>query len=141
MNFNVESYDFLPSEAKEIRTAVFVIEQGFNEEFDTDDHKAIHFLVFDKEKAIGTARIIFSEKHRSYAIGRVAILKEYRNKHIGKLLMEEVEKEALKRFGHINIGVSAQERVAIFYEKLGYQYTNERYLDENCPHVWMIKKL
>ena len=141
MNLSYKIFESLPDEAREIRTTVFVVEQGFNEEFDTDDHHAIHIAVYDEHNAIGTSRIIYSKKHNCYCIGRVAVLKEYRMKNVGRYLMDITEKEIIKRYGHINIGVSSQMRVAKFYEKLGYLKTNDTYLDEGCPHIWMTKDL
>ena len=141
MNLITKIYENLPIEAKKIRIDVFVKEQGFNEEFDTYDKEAIHIVIFDNDKEVATSRVIYSKEHHSYLIGRVAVRKEYRNKQLGSLVMKAAEEEIIKRFGHIIIGVSAQERVASFYKKIGYIETKERYLDENCPHVWMIKQL
>lgn len=141
MNLRFEHFDVLPLDAKNIRETVFVKEQGFNEEFDISDKKAIHILMYLDDTPIGTARIIYSNKHNAYTIGRVAILKEYRHNHYGKKLMKYTEKIIVQKYGHIQIGVSSQERVSVFYSKLGYSETKERYLDENCPHVWMIKSL
>ena len=36
---------------------VFVVEQGFHDEFDKIDQSAIHFLLYDGKKAIATARV------------------------------------------------------------------------------------
>ena len=141
MNLIAKTYSNLPIEAREIRETVFVIEQGFVDEFDEDDNKAIHIVLFNEELPIATSRIIYSEKHHCYTIGRFAVIKEYRNKQIGRKLMEITEQEIINRFGHIQIGVSAQKRAEQFYEKMGYKYTNKRYLDQNYPHVWMTKQL
>ena len=141
MKISFKVSDKLPNEAKEIRYTVFVIEQGFVEEFDENDSKSIHIVMYVDDKPVGTTRIVYSEIHHSYSIGRFAVSKEYRSKGLGKELMKATEKEAIKRFGHIQIGVSSQEQASGFYEKVGYKYTNERYLDQDCPHVWMIKKL
>ena len=141
MDITFKTCDFLPEEAKKIRTDVFVFEQGFIDEFDENDDKSIHVLMFLNSKAIGTCRIIYSETHQLLTIGRVAILKEYRGKHYGKLLMEEAEKIIIGRYGHISIGVGAQERVEGFYQSLGFVSTNEKYLEQDCPHVWMTKEL
>ena len=141
MNITFKSYEFLPEESKKIRTDVFIKEQGFIDEFDKQDETAIHILIYVDGNPIGTSRIIYSNDHHSYVIGRFAIVKEYRRKHLGKELMKYTEQEIVKRFGHIQIGVSAQERAIKFYESNGYQITDERYLDQNYPHVWMVKQL
>ena len=40
----IESFDYLPLEAKNIRETVFVNEQGFNYEFDDIDDIATHLV-------------------------------------------------------------------------------------------------
>jgi len=141
MSLTFKTFTKLPKEAKAIRTSVFVIEQGFNEEFDISDNEAIHVLMYLDDKAIGNSRIIYQAKHNSITIGRFAILKKYRNKGYGKLLLEYTEKVIIDKYGHIKIGLGAQDRAKYFYHKLGYSFTDETYLDENYPHVWMEKEL
>jgi predicted GNAT family N-acyltransferase len=141
MNLIIKVYDSLPEDAKKIRTTVFVDEQHFVDEFDESDDKAIHIVMFDDNVAIGTSRIIYSDKHNCLSVGRFAIIKSYRGKHLGEKLMKVTEQEILKRFGETEVGVSSQERAAKVYEKQGYRYSGERYFDQHCPHVWMIKKL
>ena len=141
MNTSFKSFDELPKEAMFIRETVFIKEQGFNDEFDENDKNSVHILMFENDIAIGTARIIYSNEHRCYMIGRFAILKEYRNRGLGRKLMQFTEQEIVKRFSHILIVVSSQEQASKFYEKVGFSFTNERYLDQHCPHVFMIKKL
>lgn len=141
MEIKFQSYNYLPEESKIIRKTVFVDEQGFVDEFDESDNHSIHILMFVDNVAIGTTRIIYSEVHKSITIGRVAILKEYRGHNYGKAIMEYTEQVIIEKYGHIQIGVSSQEQAEEFYKKVGYNPTNERYLDQYCPHVWMIKKL
>ena len=141
MNIKVKVYDSLPKEAKSIRITVFVDEQHFVDEFDESDNNAIHLVMFDNDLPIGTSRIIYSEKHKCLSIGRFAIIKTYRGKHLGSQLLIATEKEIFKRYGPVLVGVSSQERAAKFYEKQGYKLTGEKYLDQYCPHVWMEKRL
>ena len=137
----VKVFDTLPNEAIQIRTEVFVIEQGFREEFDTVDSNCLHFLYFVDEKAVGVARIYYSKEHDCYSIGRFAILKEYRRQHIGKRLLVEMEKYILEKHGPMKIGLSSQERAVPFYSACGYKIVGDMYLDENYPHYWMEKEL
>ena len=141
MNISFKVFECLPEEVKFIRSTVFVNEQGFVDEFDENDDESIHILMYKYSKAIGTCRIIYSNEHNCYMIGRFAILKEYRQKNLGRKLMEFAEEEIVRRFGHIKIGVSSQKRASEFYKKVGFIYTNQRYLDQHCPHVFMVKKL
>ena len=91
---HTKTYTYLPQEAKEIRIEVFMKEQGFENEFDDIDDISHHILVFDNQKPIGTCRFFLEDNH--YTIGRVAVLKEYRNQHIGNLLIRIAEKEIKK---------------------------------------------
>lgn len=42
----LEAYDFLPEDAKRIREAVFMKEQGFKNEFDDIDLLALHLILY-----------------------------------------------------------------------------------------------
>lgn len=96
MNIRVKVYDSLPKEAKSIRTTVFVDEQHFVDEFDESDNNAIHLVMFDNDLPIGTSRIIYSKKHKCLSIGRFAIIKPYRGKHLGQQLLKATENEIIK---------------------------------------------
>ena len=136
-----KKFDLLPKEAVEIRTAVFVEEQGFQEEFDSIDHKAIHFIGYQDGNPIATCRIFAdSEDESTYILGRFAVLKAYRGKGIGRNLMRAVELYA-KKMGLTHIRLHAQCRVEPFYQKLGFESYGEIELEEDCPHVWMKKRI
>lgn len=95
----IRKYEYLPEEAKEIRTQVFMKEQGFKDEFDEVDNRAIHLVLFDEdEKALGTCRVYFNEDKSCYSIGRVAVLKSCRGKNLGAELIKGAE-EAVKAQG------------------------------------------
>ena len=135
---NTKKYTTLPQEAKDIRVEVFMKEQGFENEFDDIDYISFHIVVFDEEKPIGTCR--FFKENNHYTIGRVAVLKEYRNQHIGNVLLERAEKEIKKLNGDL-IVVHAQVRVSPFYENQGYIQFGQIDDDEGVPHMWMKKKI
>lgn len=135
---NTKKYTTLPQEAKDIRVEVFMKEQGFENEFDDIDDISFHIVVFDEEKPIGTCR--FFKENNHYTIGRVAVLKEYRNQHIGNVLLERAEKEIKKLNGDL-IVVHAQVRVSPFYESQGYIQFGQIDDDEGVPHMWMKKKI
>ena len=138
MIMDTKMYTTLPQEAKDIRIEVFMKEQGFENEFDDIDNISFHIVVFDEEKPIGTCRFFKENDH--YTIGRVAVLKEYRNQHIGNLLLESAEKEIKKLNGAL-IVVHAQVRVSPFYEKQGYIQFGQIDDDEGIPHMWMKKRI
>ena len=135
---NTKIFTTLPQDAKNIRIEVFMKEQGFENEFDEIDNLCHHIVAFDEGKPIGTCRFFKENNHST--IGRVAVLKEYRNQHIGNLLLKSAEKE-IKRINGDVIVVHAQVRVSSFYEKQGYIQFGQIDDDEGVPHVWMKKKI
>ena len=70
----------------------------------------------------------------------MAVLKEYRNQHIGILLLESAENEIKKLNGNL-IVVHAQVRIFPFYEKQGYIQFGQSDDDEGVPHMWMKKRI
>lgn len=136
----IDVYNKLPSEAIEIRNAVFVNEQGFENEFDEIDDYAIHLVAFESGKAIATCRFYWDDERKSYVVGRIAVVKDFRGQSAGSTILEEAEKE-IKKFGGTCISLLAQIRAKEFYKKCGYTAIGECCYDEFCPHVWMRKIL
>lgn len=139
MTFEHRLYSTLPDEARAIRTEVFMEEQGFKNEFDEDDSRCIHAVIFADGMAAAAGRI-FPPENGVCVIGRIAVRKAFRGKDLGGktvLLLEEKARE----LGAETIALSAQCRVRGFYEKLGYSASGEVYSDEFCPHIHMEKRL
>lgn len=137
---NVRIYEKLPEEARNIREAVFVEEQGFHDEFDEIDTWAKHLIMYDEKTPIATCRIFRREECEDYAVGRIAVIKEYRGKNIGAALLKAAENE-IKNSGGKRISLHAQCAAQKFYQKQGYSSYGETDLDENCPHIWMRKEI
>lgn len=125
-------------EAADIRRRVFIEEQGFVNEFDDIDSKAIHAIISDDKKAVATGRLF--EDENGWHIGRVAVLSEYRGKKLGAMIISSLESYATEH-GIKEINLSAQVQASGFYTKLGYENLGDLHMDEHCPHVTMRKKL
>ncbi len=134
----IKIYDVLPPEAMQFRITVFVEVQGFKDEIDKIDDIAVHLVAFDGETAVATCRL-FEEDHK-YIIGRLAVIRQYRGKHIGADLLRAAESIVQKNKGS-GICLHAQVSAKAFYEKQGYAASEEIDYEENCPHVWMRKKM
>ena len=130
-------YDHLQEDIQHIREEVFMKEQGFENEFDDLDAISTFVVIYD-DQAMATGR--FYPSGDSYVIGRVAVLKPYRNQGLGKLVIQSLEEE-IQRINGKYIELSAQQRVQSFYENLGYTRVGDVYYDEHCPHVKMIKEV
>lgn len=119
-----------------LRETVFINEQNvpLSRERDEQDECSIHFLIYDDNTPIGTARV-FNNKGIA-VIGRLCILKEYRGKGIGKILMEEIINHCKQHeFKELELG--AQEHAIDFYSKLGFKIGGPKYMDANIAHIKM----
>ncbi len=121
------------SEIEEIRTSVFIQEQNVPIELEWDefDNDSTHILAYYNNKAVGTARLL-DDGH----IGRMAVLKAYRNRNIGKnmlkYILEIAQAKAISR-----IELSAQDHAVDFYKKYGFTVTSDVYMDAGIPHYTM----
>lgn len=134
-NLVIKTVDFNVhlSELKNIRTTVFIQEQNVPEklEWDEFDKNSTHFLAYYENIAVATARLL-ANGH----IGRMAVLKGYRNRNIGKNMLKYIINIA-KEKNLKSIGLSAQEHALEFYEKQGFIVVSEMYLDAGIPHYDM----
>ena len=136
----IRYYDNLPEEAKTIRRAVFMEEQGFQEEFDEIDGQAGHLVMFDGALPVATCRFYRKKGTVSYIIGRVAVIPEYRGRSLGSGLLQAVE-DIVKKKQADAVWLHAQVRAQAFYQKQGYFPYGETDDEEGCPHIWMCKKI
>lgn len=131
----------LPDGAKEIRHRVFVEEQGFQEEFDDVDGIAVHLVMYGgQEEPVATCRVFLDRDRQSYVLGRLAVIKEYRGRNLGSVMVKEAEKY-VKKAGGTELSLHAQCRAAGFYRRLGYEEFGEVEEEQGCPHIWMRKAL
>lgn len=138
--WSVIAYDELPPEAVAIRTAVFMEEQGFQDEFDAIDDDAAHLVGFMGDKPAACARVYWNEERGCYVVGRIAVDRELRGHSLGARILQAAE-DLIAARGGSRSELCAQERASGFYEKQGYVSCGEGYLDEGCPHIWMTKEL
>lgn len=134
-------YDYFPDYAKEIRREVFTNEQGFQNEFDETDNTAAHFVLFEENKEpAATCRVFWNEEMGAYTLGRLAVIKKYRGRNMGSVMVKEAEKYVREKGGK-NLILHAQCRAADFYKKLGFEEFGDVGDDEGCPHIWMKKSI
>ncbi len=120
-----------------IRLRVFVREQGVPREveLDADDKRAIHFLARIRGRVVGTARLVI--KRRQAKIGRMAVLKKYRGRGVGKELLERTIGLARKKRAKV-IFLHAQAPVIGFYEKRGFSCVGRVFAEAGIPHRKMV---
>ena len=120
-----------------IRIKVFVKEQGVPSdiELDDDDQRAIHFLASVGAKAVGTTRVVWHR--RAAKIGRMAVLKRYRRRGVGRQLLTRAVALA-RRSQARQIYLHAQVAVSGFYERLNFRATGAIFDEAGIAHRKMI---
>ena len=129
-------------QAMKIRTLTFIKEQNVDSEIEIDDidEWCEHYGVFINEQMVATCRIFPADTIKSMHLGRIAVLKDYRNQHIGSFLMQEIEK-VIKASGKNRIELGAQLQALPFYEKNGYHRYGECFVEADIMHTMMEKFL
>ncbi len=124
-----------------IRREVFCVEQGVPESIEWDDLDAVcrHFLLWLDGAAVATART------RPYGtnllkIERVAVLKSYRRRGLGRVLMEHIL-AAARASSADDAVLNAQTAVRTFYADLGFIAEGPEFIEVDIPHVHMRLKL
>lgn len=130
-------WDQLQQDAKLIRTQVFICEQGITEADEWDDQDVIsqHFVIYDQDQPIATARLL-----QNHSVGRVAVVKAYRGQGIGQMIMLEIISYAQKQRLSV-LTLSSQVHAISFYEKLGFTVQGNSYDECGISHIEMTMNL
>lgn len=119
-----------------LRTKVFVEEQGVPPELEWDglDEHAYHVMAYSPAREpIGTGRLL-----QTGQIGRIAVLKEWRGKGVGKALLAMLLVIANK-MGYDEVKLHAQTRVLDFYLRWGFVPQGEQFMEAGIPHILMTR--
>ena len=126
------------SAIRAIRETVFIHEQGVPVELEWDglDSACAHVLAWNNRgEAIGTARM-----QQNGTIGRMAVLKDWRGRGVGRALLQTLLDLATRR-GLSRVTLSAQIHALGFYERAGFDVVGEPFIDAGIPHRKMVKEL
>jgi predicted GNAT family N-acyltransferase len=124
-----------------LRRTVFIEEQGVSEadEVDDLDDQAIHLLVTDQGRPVGSARLLVLGEIGK--IGRVCVLPALRGTGLGAALMRAAVAEFRKQPGVRKVKLGAQTHALGFYERLGFRAVGAEFLDAGIPHREMVLTL
>jgi predicted GNAT family N-acyltransferase len=132
-------------DALHVRRAVFIDEQGVSEreEIDAFDDasqrlsQAVHVVAYLDGRPVATGRLLLETSPPEDAhVGRVAVLRRYRERGLGTAVMLALHEEARRR-GYPGITLAAQLPAIPFYERLGYHARGDVFLDAAIEHRWM----
>jgi predicted GNAT family N-acyltransferase len=130
-------WDEARAHAAPIRFAVFVAEQRVPAEIELDemDAKSLHAVAFGDRFPVGTGRLL-PDGH----IGRMAVLKDWRGRGVGSLILKALM-DAARRRGDREIVLSAQVHATAFYRGHGFVEEGAQYMDAGIPHVDMRRPI
>jgi hypothetical protein len=126
------------ADARRIREAVFVAEQGVPIELEWDEMDPVseHALAFDSAgTALGTGRLL-PDGH----IGRMAVLAAARGRGVGGAILNAlIERAALR--GVREVALNAQTHATDFYRRYGFVAAGGVFMEAGIPHVSMTRTL
>ena len=124
-----------------LRSEVFVLEQKCPYlDIDEKDQKALHIFSLDKKgDCIAYGRILKPDDYYKNftAITRIVIRKKDRNKQLGYELVKKLIEICKEKYKEKKIKISAQKHLQNFYEKCGFVFKGENYLEDEIPHCAM----
>ncbi len=146
-NFNELSLDQLYDMLK-LRVDIFVVEQNCpypdldSVQGEGDRHsKTLHLLGYQHGQLVAYLRIL--AQGQGYAdfvsIGRVTVASKARGNRLGHELMTQALTICQQIFPKQDIKISAQEHLTGYYQKHGFNAVSTIYLEDNIPHIAMIK--
>lgn len=131
-------------EVVDLRTRVFVQEQGVPAELEHDerDATAVHVLARDDAgRVVATGRLLLPpEGSTTASLGRMAADASARGRGYGAAVLAELHRQASAR-GAVAIELHAQVTARGFYERAGYTAVGQEYLEAGIAHVTMRRDL
>ena len=124
----------------QLRIAVFIIEQDCPyPDLDDMDQDAQHLWIEDAGEIVCYLRVNpAGSRFLEPSLGRIVTKKSHRNRGLAEKLIKKAidlvcEKESRA------IRISAQCYLEKYYEKFGFIKASEEYLEDNIPHIEMLK--
>jgi len=133
----IEQVNWRDSEShlRHIRTVVFIEEQNVPVvmEWDEFDESCVHVLVEAEGRYIATGRLLTSGQ-----IGRMAVLKPYRNRGVGSKVLDKILSIA-ESMEMKTIFLNSQIKAVNFYKKFGFVEEGDIFDDAGILHLKMRK--
>ena len=129
-------------DALQLRSRVFVLEQGPYLDTDGVDRHAWHLLGRGAQGAlVSYLRVVDAGvKYDEPSIGRVVTSPETRGGGSGRALMAEGVAGCERFWPGRAIRISAQAHLERFYASFGFGAVGPQYLEDGIPHVEMLRR-
>lgn len=139
---HVGDWSGLGQDAAQVRSAVFVQEQGIapEDEWDDADQTAVHAVAYDElGRAIGTGRLLRHD-HKTGRIGRMAVQRALRGTHVGQHVLQALM-DAARQASYVEVMLHAQQSAEGFYQRQGFTPRGAYFDEVDIPHIEMFKLL
>lgn len=128
-----------------LRIDVFVVEQNCPYyELDGKDKKTLHVFAVAEEhpdRIIAYTRIFKpNDYYKEAAFGRVVVHQDFRKQKLGYTLIEKTLEAIQQEFNTAIVKISAQTYLKKFYESFDFKQVSEEYLEDDIPHIDMLKQ-
>lgn len=142
-HFNQLTVDEL-YDALKLRVDVFVVEQTcyYPELDDCDRHEdTLHLLGYHDDKLVAYLRILPpGVTYPEYvSIGRVATRQDMRSQGLGHPLIKLGIELCGQHWPGTDIKISAQQHLEKYYLQHGFTTVSDMYLEDNIPHIAMLR--
>lgn len=123
-----------------LREKVFVVEQKcYYLDADNNDQNSWHLMLHIDNNLAAYLRIL--PPHTTYeypSIGRVVVDESYRDRKLGRKIMEKAIDFLNEKYKDTTIKIGAQTYLNSFYKSLGFENNGEEYLEDGIPHIDML---
>lgn len=125
-----------------LRSEVFVVEQQCAYlDMDGLDPQALHVLGYEGADLVACTRLFAPGIcYTEASIGRVATHADWRGRSLGKELMQVSIEALTAAYGATPIKIGAQQYLERFYNNLGFETVSGMYLEDNIPHIKMLRQ-
>ena len=126
----------------QLRNEVFIVEQNCPyQDCDNKDIYAWHLMGMMEDRLLAYSRLLAPGiSYSESSIGRVVSSPSLRKTGMGKKLMQESIQQIRNLFQTDIIRIGAQLYLQKFYESFGFIRDGDIYLEDNIPHIIMLKE-
>src|SRR5450432_1668584 len=126
----------------QLRNEVFIVEQNCPyQDMDNKDLKSWHLMGMEEGKLLAYSRLLAPGiSYSESSIGRVVSSPSARKTGMGKKLMQESINQIRNLFHTDTIRIGAQLYLKNFYESFEFIQLGDVYLEDNIPHIIMLRK-
>ena len=125
-----------------LRCDVFVVEQEcFYPDVDGFDPESIHVFYLDDDGSLAAYTRVMRKPDEEGVVKLGRVIAAKRGAGLGRAVMEEAMKAAVRCFGATSAYLEGQVRAKGFYEKLGFAVCSDEFDEAGIPHVQMRRSL